>query len=904
MSPTGLDTHPKTSKLYNIANVIDPAISNNPVLSAAIQVLDQISEVGKVLPFVAPVFVLLKIIIDLEKKATEVDEKSVDLLKRITFMGRHLLLLEDTTVTAFTVEVIDRMQGILKDCHALLDAYAKQGPVARRLRLSNRDKFTRCADDVNSCCQDLLISLQIHQAVKINILACAVPSDPVTRAYIDQNGGTEEAVVTRPELVRQFAEQQGLVMDDSVMEELRINISDTIKESHEHLDKVLSQNVDSYIVDGLKCLAERMLSLEAEQTFVCVQCEKNFTERTNGPQACSSHRSNHYALVRKIKIFDCCGESSPCQWWRHRAKHHSEYPYAAFFTRLRNLMTTTATTREWARVLDTNFENRSKSEHATVGRVNCWTPHGAWIHENTIYVMVGSVEVNKSYYFDTYTPTELQRINKYVRATLNTIIFRTSESDIEYSMAEWVVSREGDITGIRLRVKAATSTKAHESICHIDGKTCTQTGEVEVVSQGDLRSYTPAEDYSLPPPVRVGPDLNERPTRPVRTDFSTVTPDALPVIMEVVSNPPLSANVEYSTSASDSFQGIVSVFNNADEGSSKSIVISSASAMYRLIGDSKYSPVSKFILLDGLADSLPKPLRPLESLRIKFQADILRTEEDTALGVTWQGSAFVARYRPLRLKLIVRDMRGNQCSLVIDYVFQPRAFTFQKPYPGVTLLSFDDYIRFERRHLQLHNDIGDHWKQFIESHIVDIEVLNKVMYQAHQTKETEIKLWIHNTGSDGVWEYSVYALVDISCQCVYAFKILMHDVHKEQRNHFGALYYVPCPPYGNPSTEVRPIKYAKEVAELPDLEQYAVTDYPQDDDFDDIRSDSKTTVPPTEASTTSGSGVDAASIDEIKSRLASLETKLDGYMSLNTGQLLRIITALEKLTESSTSQGR
>ena len=55
-----------------------PSSGGNATLSGAVQVLGVISELGKALPFVAPAFILLKVIIDVETRAQEVDLKCND----------------------------------------------------------------------------------------------------------------------------------------------------------------------------------------------------------------------------------------------------------------------------------------------------------------------------------------------------------------------------------------------------------------------------------------------------------------------------------------------------------------------------------------------------------------------------------------------------------------------------------------------------------------------------------------------------------------------------------------------------------------------------------------------------------------------------------------------------------
>ncbi|TFK31413.1 hypothetical protein BDQ12DRAFT_671884, partial [Crucibulum laeve] len=161
-----LEREPMRSSTLNAVNsagmVVDPMVGN-PYLQSAMQILDQLADIGKAAPFIAPAFVLLKIIIDVEKRAQDVDAKCNDLLERINFMLGHLPDVKDLDVSGSTQRVIQRMITALKDAAALISAYRKQGRIVRRLSLNNREKFTTCAAAITTCTTDLMLSLQIHQ---------------------------------------------------------------------------------------------------------------------------------------------------------------------------------------------------------------------------------------------------------------------------------------------------------------------------------------------------------------------------------------------------------------------------------------------------------------------------------------------------------------------------------------------------------------------------------------------------------------------------------------------------------------------------------------------------------------------------------------------------------------------
>jgi len=169
--------------------------------------------------------------------------------------------------------------------------------------------------------------------------------------------------------------------------------------------------------------------------------------------------------------------------------------------------------------------------------------------------------------------------------------------------------------------------------------------------------------------------------------------------------------------------------------------------------------------------------------------------------------------------------------------------------------------------------------------ILYTNMLLTLVHQALQTGNTEIDLQI-NWDSDGDWEWVAYALVDISCRRIYAFKIILQEGSKVPVKRFGCMGYVLCPDYGEIVPNMtRPISYATEIAKLPPLESYSMPDYPQDDTVDDFTP----SVPPPIAEvpglpipTTASFG-----LNDIRSEL-----------SLINANLIRIATVLEKMAGS------
>lgn len=852
---------------------------SNPVVETAVRTLEQLSDIGAAMPFVAPAFVIVKFIIDVEKAARDADAKCNDLLERITFMLSQLNVLRTVQVNEATQRVIERMNDILKTAGSLIQAYRKQSVVSRRLHTGNKEKFASCVDSIATCCTDLMISLQIHQTTQLEVLTRAVPVDPGDESaekFLAEHGGAD-GVRADPKLVKQFASEMHLKIDEDAIEQLNTNFTQLMQASQAQLEGALTQTVSDAVVEGIKGLATQMNEAEKEQVFKCVQCDQDYRNSRNGPTSCSFHRGEYSSWSSS---YPCCDTSHPCQFQFHRSAHHCDYPYGSFFERARNITNYIDTVSEWVSVEDTNLENDNCSR-ASIGQLLRWVSRGSLLTERTILIRVGSIWFSEPYFFDTFTADRLDQASKVAGITKKTTIFRTSPSKSEYAMAEWVLSPKGTITGVRLTAKAATSALPCVRICPIDITGVTKSGEIVAVSDGGLRSYTPASPYVLPATIRVTPELNDKTPRATRTDFKTRTSPSLPVILKVVSDPPLKAN-KFAHHEWDNFDGTISVFNKHPAGSQNPITIASISASFRLIGDSKYTPVKSIKVVDS---QLPVTIEPRQSSALNFQVVVPRSEEDTKLGIKWWDRAFVARHRPLRLKIVLQDMDEEEASLVLEYIFPP--YQLEKPKEtDLAFFSFDDQAVWERRSVRVTKPSSDNIISF-ESTEIEEKRLKKVIYTALQTGETEVDLGIGQVKGSGDWEWNVWALVDVASQNVYALKVLLKQGSQANNKMYGCLGYVLCPPLQDTVSEVRPVKYAVERVQLPDLEPFTVQKWEMEDDVDDVVAPQ--VQPPVLNAGPAGTGLSDAQMaisDGLHQPLFSIDTNLH-----------RIATAVEKLVE-------
>ncbi|KAF9258513.1 hypothetical protein L218DRAFT_1064862 [Marasmius fiardii PR-910] len=909
--------------------VTEPDIpaGNSNYIQDALNVLDSIVDIGKVFPYVAPAFVLLKVIIEIEKSARDTSAKCRDLVERVTFMLSYLPALQSlhkdgTGVTQSTRQVIDRMNNVLKDCTALIEAYRKQGVIARRLSLKNKEKFEGCAQSLAGVTNDLLISLQIHQTTQMErmlnpnrVILPKDDGDEEAEAFVNKNGG-EEVVKANRELVAMFAEDSLKVpvseVNEDVMEELNANLTDIIRHNHLELEKKLNQSVSASVMDSFRALSELAVEKEKERTFACVQCNKEFKQSTSGPNSCFFHTSGS---ADRQGSYRCCGSKIPCQSRAHRTKHHCDYFYGEFIPFAENLFGHSDTKEDWATVEDTNLETND-IQFAQVSQLLRWKSWGSLISEPTILVRVKDPGAHTPNFFDTFTAKDLEIRCQVIDITKQTIIYRTNSSDTEYALAEWLIndssSEKGrtSITGIRLTAKVATSPDPFIRVCPIDIQTCKKSGEVLNISEGGFRSFTPLSPYTLPEVQRVTSKIYSGQCRPPRTDFKTRTTPNLPIILKVLSDPPLTANQNSIHTTMDVFSGAISVFNKHPAGTPNPICIASVDAYFRLIGDEAYTSVKSLKILGGL--QLPMTVDPRQTWRMEYKLEVPRSEEDAKFKVWWRDLSFIARKRPIRFKFVFRDVEDEEASIVVEYVTDHHKLDEKKP-EDVAFFYVDDPLLWKRRYVRVTPRREGRDRDDIVIGIKDWAVtagsLKKAVYTALKSGETEVDIGIGEIEKAGhliAWEWKVLALVDTSCRKVYALKILITvRVNTEDHTGYACLGYVPCPDYGDVMNEIKPVRYAVEKVGFPDIGPCEEEEVP----LDDVVDDAVLETPKAPAATGDGHspGIPAQTVfmvlpEGLNQRLTSIDHNL-GRLADAVAPLERIATVLEQLLEIKRREG-
>ena len=853
----------KTKKfLTKATNVAQPLVSDSAI-DGAIHILDGFAEFGKAIPFIAPAFVLLKVIVDIEKRAQDADAKCTDLIQRINFMlGEIVPPLKEIEIKPSIKKVGERINSALEDAAALIAAYRKQGRVARRLSFSNREKFSTCAETINGCCRDLIMSLQIWQSLQLDILTRDIPTDEEDEAansFVADHGGDVEAVVHNLELVTEFATERNFIMDDTVMEQLNIDIEEVVRQNHSKLEVILRDNVNAAVANGFKDFTLKMNAMEAEQKFKCVQCDKEFTDYSNGPKACSYHRAEYDPYS---KHFPCCTTSHPCQFNTHRSKHHCEYPYGSFFSHIREVAGYINTREELASVEEIDLET-DMVQTASVSKVLSWFAQGPSVEENTLLIMVGEIGYKNRYYFNTFTSKELQDLSKTLHVSGKTTIYRTAVDENEYSMAEWLLSPSGTINGVQLTAKCTSAVTPCVRVCPIDIETCTKSGDVLMKSEGGFPSYTPSSAYNLPDNVTIGPTLTGTQSRPARTDFKSKSTLSFPLVLKTLSDPPLSPTGS-TFNMFRSLSGKIMVYNNSTPDSLNAINITSITAFYRMVGDPEYLPVDSCTLVGG--SQAPFTVEPHKSCLLDFLVVIPQLERKIDIDAKWWDKEFQCRHRPIRVKIVVKDIMDEECSLVLEHVFKPTPF-LQRTDGDVGFFFLDDPQTYERHIVNVKYGTEESSVVRLSYWNISSTKLQKAVYHAIKTGETDVEL-LSFEDKPPLWEWTAWALVDVSCRRVYAIKIIIKEGKHIPNPCIGFIGYVLCPTYGRVIDEQRVISHAKETAGLPPLGPCKFPEYSQDDDFDDDRP------PQSQELTPEKTGTDPNDIANLAQDVKALQTDI------------------------------
>ncbi|KAG0204833.1 hypothetical protein BGX28_003366 [Mortierella sp. GBA30] len=815
--------------------------SSNPILNNLIQLSGKLADIGQTVPFLAPAFVVLKFIIDIEKQAREADEKCQDLLERISFMLSHILVLDGIEQKIEPlIQVLQKVQDTLKEAAALIETYRKQGKIVRRLKMSNKENFEAVAAKVTSCSTDLMLSLQIQQTGDLSLLKRAVPRDLEAEQFVKDNGG-EDVINNNPVLVEEFAKRMHLAMSDQVMDQMKSNMQDMLHDNQLQIESLIRESSTTNVADMVKALAIQANEHEAARRLKCVQCDKEYMVSANGPEACSFH-----AAVGNMYGYRCCSQVSPCKSGYHQPEHHSKYPYTTFFPWSYNILGYSDTVDYWLNQQEIDLEKEEGLQLVRVGLLLRWKTWDELITRRLLMVNVGQVRDNVSYYLEFFTAEELEEHRKVVVSTGNRQIFKNAADNETkaYSMAEWILDEESQqFTGIKFTIKVSSCENATVGIVPLDPKNLEtpQNQSIEYLSRTEFEIFAPDRPYEFPKTVQLGPILRVECLRDARFFKSRASSGAMPLTLLtaiglMANNNHMKSNLEH-----DRFMGLWRGLNTSPLSSPKQVILLSAKAEYRLVGDPEYQPVEHFGLRNDA--KFPLVIEPSKAIDIPFEVLVkkpARVRERIFVPVI--NFAHVSLHRPVRIRITLTDLDGETCTLVQEYVHPTNYLgVFRRQESDLGYFFVDDVDLCARYLVTVsENRAPSETENYVVSFRgtempkkLSIEDLNRIVYRAERTGVTEIELGDLGVGqhNKGI-SWRAWALVDLSCRRVYGFKVMVEQGSLFEEKVSAVLGYAPCPLYGGEGLKTRPSQYAVESNVMPVVQPRHDIVVVEDDTFD------------------------------------------------------------------------
>ena len=621
-----------------------------------------------------------------------------------------------------------------------------------------------------------------------------------------------------------------MAMSDQVMEQMQSNLQSLMAQNQTQIETAIRESSSSGIADTIKAIATQQREWEAERKLTCVQCEKEYNVSLNGPQSCGFH-----AGVGNFDHYLCCPQSAPCQQGYHQPEHHSKYPYGKFFPFSYSILSPKDTIDDWVNIKELDLEDDEKTQLARVGQLIRWRTWGDLEARPLLLVTIGRVQSGDSYYLEIFDMAALEEERRKVVRTGQTRIFKNApeEESKSFAMGEWILDHETDqLTGIRLTVKSATAKKPTICTVPVDPTLLKMppNKRPEIVSKSEWEVFKPERPYEFPETLQLGPAMRETRIREPRAFKAKSSPNNVPLTFVVCCEMAANNNSRTANGVVDRFLGLWRGLNR----SANPIILMSAKAEYRLVGDKDYKPLKT--LGYWKETKFPLTIKPAESVDIPFEFTVDKPPEMAAAQKVAINFAHLTIHRPLRVRITFKDIDDNSISLVDEYVHSPYGL---QPHNDTDLGHFfvDEVencsrilVRFRPPTDPATNilTIVPGWSMPL--HVSEID-MHRIVYKAQKTGTTQVEMKLGYTDMGLSW--TVWALVDLSCNRVYGFKVLVYHGEIFPVKYNASLGYARCPIYGEESMEARPIRYAEETEIVPSIAPSTPAIVVEDDPYDD-----------------------------------------------------------------------
>jgi len=250
--------------------------------------------------------------------------------------------------------------------------------------------------------------------------------------------------------------------------------------------------------------------------------------------------------------------------------------------------------------------------------------------------------------------------------------------------------------------------------------------------------------------------------------------------------------------------------------------------------------------------------------------------------------SWVARHSPIRLQITFEDVFGNKISHVLEYVNKGYPLEEKKD-TDILFLHADTTFDRNRNVLRVSPTNSERELVKIGGYTVTKPLLRSFVYNAIKTGITE-QLVHENT--DTTKGTKVWALIDLSCQIVYAFKVLFYTIPTVS----AQMGYVKVNQYEKPQPEKKPIKPANELEKLPEITTPYENEFPQDDEFDDNPQPLSTGQTTASNAQKSGANDGIGILVELNENMKKVANSLDRLQSIDNS-LARLADSFEKFLQ-------
>ncbi len=456
---------------------------------------------------------------------------------------------------------------------------------------------------------------------------------------------------------------------------------------------------------------------------------------------------------------------------------------------------------EWLEISELNFDGRPLVAHAGLMERG---------KQPLLQIQIGGIGTQEFYYRE-LSSSDLAEVGRNAVAKL--LHFGNER---RYYRVDWIIEARV-VRAIRFELKANSSDSPSIRILHFSASPL-ELKTVEIISTNDVYEHSNSTPYpTLPEPQFIGPRTEEFPRRKPKVFVQGGT-IGLQLLVDKT-NP-----IATLQTTQTSFETHITLFN-----CTKSVILVKDFNVYsRFAGEPHYKAN---VGISSCSIELPFHLLPSESVEMHlhlltncesrfflFSVHLLIFVQDEGLDLL----------RPIRFKFEALDFFGGRSSLVIEYI-KPITRTFLLAHKNVVGYLFDPewLSEVEIGWTSEVDRISGHTEFTVTGCRLNSSDFPEHVYKAKKSGKTEISVQF-TYASGAVRSMQVIALIDLSCNVVYALKCLVSN------KHAAVKFYIPVAPYFQ-SHSTREPQLAVEVEELKVQE----ADWPRflavpDDDLDDI----------------------------------------------------------------------